>query len=215
MGSHLKPKILTVFLGFFILMASCSNNVPQVQNAKLNIIFDYETMDSLPEARIGVFVEATSNPRRFDKIIVTPKGTDYSWEVTELVLADNNAQKYCGAVNLVMPLKEYFPTGEYEIEFIQADEEKSDVKIGLFYDKNLYSVKGTEISGVMNRMSGSKMLKIYDAEKKIIYYGPRTVELRDARNIWNNFRDAAEFQETWVCGNIICNLPVEKVEPGN
>lgn len=210
-------RLTSVFIICFctLFCLSCSNNVPQVHNAKLNIIFDYDSMESLPNVRMGIFVEATSNPRRFEKITVAPKGKDYSWEVTDLLLAESHEQKYSGAVNLVMPKDEQFPTGEYQIEYIQSDEETSDIKIGLFYDKKLYELKGSDVAQYMTNAMGSKMIKIYDENKKIIYYGPRTVELRDARNIWNNYREAAEFQETWVNGSVICNMPIEKVEPGN
>ena len=70
---------------------------------------------------------------------------------------------------------------------------------------------------LMKQYYGTKMLTIYDEYKSVIYYGPRSVELSDARGIWNNYRDAAEFQESWVNqnGTVICNLPVEKVVPGN
>ena len=79
------------------------------------------------------------------------------------------------------------------------------------------SGKAGEVPDIMKKYYGTRMLTIYDDAKKVLYYGPRTAELNDARGIWNNYRAAAEFQESWVNqnGTVICNLPLEKVVPGN
>lgn len=216
MDIHLHSKKL-LFLAVILiaLFCSCSNNVPDVRLARLSVVFDYESMDSLPQARLSVFVEAHSNPRRFGTITVAAKGSDFSWEVNDLLYAQNDETKYLGAVNLVMPQNQQFPTGEYDVSFIQMDEEKSDVKIPLFYDKTLYTTKGSDASKVMNNAMSSRMLKVYGENKMVLYYGPWTKEFTDARSIWNVYRDAQEYQETWVNpgGTVICNLPVQKVSP--
>lgn len=206
-----------MLLALVLAVCSCSNNVPQVRDARLSIIFDYETMDSLPSARLGVFVESVSNPHRFGLIKVQAQDCDYSWETGDFVMAQNNEQKFCGAVNLVMPQNQKFATGDYNVQFVQDDEEKIEVKLTLDYNTSFYDFKAQEAVDFMNKNMGSRLLKIYDENKKVIYYGPRTPELNDARRIWNLYREAAEFQETWISssGNVICNLPVEKVTPGN
>ena len=218
MDIHLHFKKL-FFLAFVLLVAlcSCTNNAPDLNSARLSVIFDYADMESLPAARLGVFVEAASNPHRFGTITVSTKKSDISWEVNDLLFAQNEDQKYLGAVNLVMPQDLKFPTGEYDITFVQLDEEQVEVKVPLFYDKTLYETKGSEAARVMSRSMASRMLKIFDENKKVIYYGPWTNEFTDARSIWNVYREAREYQETWVSGGgtVICNLPVEKVAPGN
>ena len=185
--------------------------------ARLSVVFDYESLDELPKARLAVFVEAHSNPRRVGTITVAAKGNDFSWEVNDLLFAQNDETKYLGAVNLVMPQSQQFPTGEYNVSFIQMDEEQSDVKVPLFYDKTLYETKGSDASKVMNDAMASRMLKVYGENKKVLYYGPWTREFTNSRSIWNVYRDAQEFQETWVSpgGSVICNLPVQKVVPDN
>ena len=212
----------TVFLFSFVLSliivcGSCSNTVPDINNAKLSIIFDYESYEALPTARLSVFVEAASNPRRFESIYVSSNQSELVWESNNLVLAENEEIKYCGLTNLVMPQKEIIPTGEYTITFTQFDEEKKEIKTTLNYDKELYNTKGSDVPKVMSRFTYLKMITIYDSEKKVLYYGPRTMEMADSRGIWNQYRDAAEFQESWMNANstIICNMPLEKVVPGN
>ena len=116
-----------------------------------------------------------------------------------------------------MPEKEIIPAGEYKITFTQSDDEAKEVVRTLNYDKQLYDTKGSDVAALMGKTSATKMITIYDNEKKVLYYGPRKRELSDSRRIWNEYRTAAEFQESWVNSNgtVICNMPVEKVEPGN
>ena len=196
---------------------SCSNNVPEIQNTKMMVVFDYENMQDLPKARLSIFVEATSNPRRFETVTVSCDKNEYIWEATDLVLASDASNNYCGVTNFVMPANEQIPSGEYTIVFRQSDEEEKEIKRTLSYDKSLYKAKATDVPDIMKKYYGTRMLTIYDDTKKVIYYGPRSAELNDARGIWNNYRDAAEFQESWVNqnGTVICNLPLEKVQPGN
>ena len=213
-----KHKILlALFFVSSLFFFACSNNVPQIQNARFSVVFDYENYEDFPTARLSVFVEATSSVRRFDTIKITCDQNEYLWEATDLIFAADENNTYCGITNIVMPAKEQIPSGEYTIVFHQSDDEEKEIKRTLSYDKTLYETKANDVPDLMRRLYGTKMLTIYDDTKKVIYYGPRTTELMDARGIWNNYREAAEFQESWVNqnGTVICNMPLEKVTPGN
>ena len=214
---QLKSFFILLAATIIVFITACSNNAPQVKDARISIIFDYEAMDKLPEARLGIFVEASSNPRRFGTVTVDAKGADFSWSVNDLIIAQNHEQKFCGAVNLVMPKNEQFPMGEYKVQFIQEDEEKTEHKLTLSYDKSLYKLKADDAVQLMDSNRSERMLKVYNADNKVIYYGPRTSELNDSRSIWNHYREASEFQESWISsnGSVIVNLPVEKVSPDN
>lgn len=212
-----RQFIILLILVLTTVICACSNNVPELGNARLSVVFDYDSNDSLPQARLSVFVEAVSNPRRFDTITVSSNQNEYIWEASDLILAADESKNYCGVTNFVMPANQKIPSGEYTILFRQSDDEEKEIKRILSYDKSLYETKGEDVPQVMKKFYSTRMLTIYDASKKIIYYGPRSAELSDARGIWNNYRDASEFQESWVnqSGTIICNLPMEKVVPGN
>ncbi len=198
-------------------ICSCSNNVVQTSHAQLAIIFDYDSEDSLPKARFSVFVEAVSNPNRLESIVVKADKKEYIWESDQLIRAQTEVVKYCGLSNLVMPVDEKIPSGNYTITYYQADQEKKEMKATLSYNQDFYEAKVKDIPALMNKYMGARMLTIFGEDKQILYYGPRTSQFSDARGIWNEYRDAVEFQETWISsgGNIICNLPVEKVVPGN
>lgn len=220
-NSKLK-KTLSLICGtwaflFLLIFSSCTNNVIQSSDAKLSIIFDYASYDELPRARLSVFVEAVSNPNRMESISLSCDKKEYVWESDNLVRAQNNEVKYCGLTNLVMPENEKIPAGEYSITYIQSDNEKKEMKASLNYDSGFYDIKAADVGNLMQRYMGARMLTVYGEDNKILYYGPRSSQYSDARGIWNEYREAQEFQESWVssAGNIICNLPVEKVIPGN
>ncbi|MCR4900728.1 MAG: hypothetical protein K5907_07940 [Treponema sp.] len=211
-------KASFLFLMLALLgICSCSNNVVQTSHAQLAIIFDYDSEDSLPKARFSVFVEAVSNPNRLESIVVKADKKEYIWESDQLIRAQTEVVKYCGLSNLVMPVDEKIPSGNYTITYYQADQEKKEMKATLSYNQDFYEAKVKDIPALMNKYMGARMLTIFGEDKQILYYGPRTSQFSDARGIWNEYRDAVEFQETWISsgGNIICNLPVEKVVPGN
>lgn len=209
-----KNNLISLLAALAVTFISCSNTVPQIHNTSCSVIFDYSSYDDFPKARLSIFVETTSNPRRFDSIIVTCDQNEYVWEATDLILAADDKNTYCGTTNLVMPANEQIPFGEYTITFHQSDDEQEEIKRTLVYDKTPYTVKGKDLS---QNFYGEKMLKVYNSENEIIYYGPRTAELKDARGIWNNYPNAVEFQESWIGqnGTVICNMPLEKVVPGN
>ena len=211
-----KYNLLLIFTAI-IFFSACSNNAPQIQNARFSVVFDYENMDDLPKARLSVFVETTSNPRRFDTVTVRCDKNEFVWEANDLVLAEDETNTYCGITNLVMPADEKIPTGEYTIIFKQSDDEQMEIKRTISYDKLLYVTKADGVQGIMRKYYGTKMLTVYDENKTVLYYGPYSEELSDARRIWNNYRDAAEFHESWVNqnGTVICNMPLKKVTPGN
>ena len=209
-----RKNIISLFLLASLLFFSCSNNAPQIQNTSFSVIFDYSDYDQFPQARLSVFVETGSNPRRFDSIIVTCDQNEYVWEAGDLILAADDKNTWCGTTNLVMPANEKIPNGEYTIVFHQSDDEEETIKRALNYDNSPYEIKGRDLA---QNFSGTRMLKVYDAEKTVIYYGERTEELKDSRGIWNLYPQAQEFQESWIGknGSVICNMPVEKVVPGN
>ena len=204
-----KHSFLFLFIFFALAISSCSNNVPELGNSRLSVVFDYNSLDELPKARLSIFVESVSNPRRFDTITVSSNQNEYVWQASDLILAADADKTYCGVTNFVMPANQKIPSGEYTIIFRQADDEQTEIKRILSYDKSLYETKGSDVPQVMKKFYSSRMLTIYDES--------RTSELLNARGIWNNYREAAEFQESWInqSGTIICNLPMEKVEPGN
>ena len=214
-----KKTFFLSFLSLFFIysFSSCSNNAPELNNATLSIIFDYDSYEELPKARLCVFVEASSNPTRFETIHVSSDKNELEWQSDDLILAENGQIKYCGLTNLVMPEKEIIPAGEYTITFRQSDAEEKQVKTKLRYEPLLYETIGSDVPDLIKHLFFTKMITIYDEEKNIIFYGQRTRELSDSRGIWNTFPTAAEFQESWINLNntVICNMPMEKVTPGN
>lgn len=217
MGNHLVRKIffLITFLSFLFICASCSSHTPNVRNAKVIVVFNYESLEDYPKASFSVFVDSISNPRRFETIDISSTKTEYQWKAENLIYGENDDNLFCGITNLIMPQNENIPQGEYKITYYQADEEKIDVRAYLSYDDTFYKTKGSEVSSIMNNNRGSKRITIFDSENQIMYYGERTPELSSSRKIWNEYNKADKYQESWISANgkVICTMPIEKLKP--
>lgn len=210
----LQFSTLCIFsLLFFII--SCSSNVPEVKSANTSIIFEYENEDSLPTARFSVFVEAESDPRRFETMKVRSLIKDFEWETDEIAKIDGKNGKYAGYTNFVMPKGEKIPTGRYSVVFVNADEEEVEAEFYLDFNSRFYEMKPGEIADYMKNHNGMNKLALYDENKILIFYGERTDDYKTVRDIWYHYREAQEFQDIWTAQNnsVICILPIELVQP--
>ena len=191
MGSHFR-NFIKYFSIFFlvqvILLSSCTQSVPEYKNATATIIFDYSSTDSLPAARLSVFVESLSDVRRYETINVKAMENNYIWDVSEIIKFKAADKMYAGNTNIVMPSNEQFPVGEYSICYVNANLEKMESKILVNYDSAFYDKKASEVPEFMKSKFGKKNISIYDKDNKLLYYGERTDQLGDTRKIWNKTR---------------------------
>lgn len=219
MGSSFNKKYLS-FLFFCLLvffLTACTNVTPDIKKAKLTVIFDYSHNEATPTARMGVFVESTENPYRFESIKIIPQNQDYVWMTSDIVTAEVDETKYCGITNLRMPGKENFVEGDYKLVYQQADMKAGELQTNLKYIKDFYTTIGKDVPDVMKKNRGERYISIYDEDNTVIYYGLRGSNLSDARNIWVEYNNAKTFQDVWVSGNgtTMCVMPIEQVRPGN
>lgn len=207
-------KTVLIFL-CYVLFASCSQNLPEVKQANGTIVFEYENEDSFPNARMTVFVESVSDPRRYDTIKVQSYNQDFEWETEEISMIQGTKKKYAGYTNFVMPEGEKFPAGRYNAVYINADEEEVSSDFSIDYDLALYEIKASDLPAFMKKHNGTNKIAIYNQQEMLIFFGEKNNDLRTTRDIWNQFREADSFQEIWEAGNrtVICVLPKELVRP--
>ena len=215
--SFFKALHLSSILLSLVLMASCTQVVPEVKYSSLSVVFEYKNEKSLPTARLCVFAETVSDARRYESINVKSVQNGFSWDVTDVYKIKSYDRMYAGTTSLVVPEGEKIPTGPYEIVFYNADLEKVETQSSLNYDLDFYESKSGDIPEMMRKRGGRKNIAIYDKEGKMLYYGERTDKLDDTRKIWNKYRNAASFNEVWKLPNnsVICVMPLELVVPSN
>lgn len=209
---HLSSVLLSI-----LLMASCTQVVPEVKYSSLSVVFDYKDEKTLPSARLCVFVETVSDARRYESINVKSAQNGFTWDVNDVFKIKSYDRMYAGNTSLLVPEGEKIPTGLYDVVFYNADLEKVETQTNLNYDSEFYECKSGDIPEMMRKRGGRKNIAIYDKEGKMLYYGERTDKLDDTRKIWNKYRNAASFNEVWKLPNnsVICVMPLELVVPSN
>lgn len=215
--SFFKALLLSSILLSILLMASCTQVVPEVKYSSLSVVFDYKDEKTLPSARLCVFVETVSDARRYESINVKSAQNGFTWDVNDVFKIKSYDRMYAGNTSLLVPEGEKIPTGLYDVVFYNADLEKVETQTNLNYDSEFYDCKSGDIPEMMRKRGGRKNIAIYDKEGKMLYYGERTDKLDDTRKIWNKYRNAASFNEVWKLPNnsVICIMPLELVVPSN
>jgi len=216
-------KLLTFIKAFFSLsllliifgFTSCTQELPEIRYANLTVIFEYNKLDALPSSRLSVFVESISDVRRYESINVKNKENGFIWEVSELIRIRNAEKMYAGNTNLMPPSDEIIPTGNYEIVYSNADNEKTETNYKLEYDTLFYETPGSQIPDLMKTKRAKKYISIYDKNDKLLFYGERNEQLSDNRKIWNRYSSAAYFHDVWILPDksVICLMPKELVTP--
>ena len=210
-------RISFLFLLILIFPFSCSQNLPEARFALPSLIFEYEKTDSLPTARLSIFVESTSDVRRYQRITLKSVKNDYVWDTYDIVKFKSAEKMYAGYTNFVMPGEELIPSGEYQVTYENADGEKIDIKTFLNYDSSFYTKKADEIPEFMASKRAINSIIIFNAEKSVLYFGEKKDELSNSRKIWNKYRDAAFYQEVYALADnsVMCVMPVMDVLPDN
>lgn len=203
----------SLFLIFPLFLLSCSQNLPDVARIDYSVIFDFQDDENLPNARLSVFVESYSDVRRVEKITITSTKNQFCWQINNPDLIENKGTQWCGNANLKMPNKDFFPLGIYKVQYENSDENSDNDKFTLNYDTKIYNQKATEIPDFLRGKNAKNKIIIYDMEKTIIYFGERKKEMKDVRGIWNQFSNAAFYQDVWTLprNTVICVLPIKEV----
>lgn len=199
---------------FAASFAGCSENLPEVRSADYSLIFEYESENSYPTARLSVFVETLSDVRRADEIILVSENSDFSWETDDIIMLENSKKKWAGYTNFVLPEPEKIPEGRYSVTYIDATGEEVTADLNISYDKKLYSLKENQVNDYMIKNNRFKKIAVYDDLNTLIYYGEEEYDLNSNSKILNRYRSAAYKTVIWcnVNNSIICILPKEKLK---
>jgi hypothetical protein len=214
-----KRFIKNFFLFFFLILLvfSCKQVSPEMRGVSTCVVFDYSDYQTLPQARLSIYVDSNSDVRRVDSIEINSLTTDLKWiiENEEIQLFNDSKKQWAGNSNLYMPYKNQFPNGQYELIFKNADEKFQKSKVNLKYDSAFYEKLADEIPSFMESKKGKKQIAIFDKENKMIYFGEQDEELKNNRAIWLKYKDAAFYKEIWTLSDnsVMCILPKKDVVP--
>lgn len=214
-----KRFIKNFFLFFFLIISvsACKQVSPEMRSVSACVIFEYSDYETLPNARLSIYIDSNSDVRRIDSIELNSLTTDFKWKIEneEIQLIADSKKQWAGNSNLYMPYKNQFPTGQYELIYKNADEKFLKSKTRLNYDSAFYEKFAGEIPAFMESKKGKKQIAIFDKEKKMIYFGEQKEELKNNRAIWLKYKDAAFYKEIWTLSDnsVMCILPKKDVVP--
>ena len=211
------PKISKIFLifSFCVLLFSfigCSQNLPEIYQTQYSVVFTYDDYTSKPNARLSIFVETGSDPRRCERMEITSYSSDYTWNTKQIEKIATIDRKWAGNVNFIVPENEKIPKGKYDIKYVSADESEKVNHITVTYDQTYYDSVATEVPSLM-RYKGVENIAIFDTNRTLLYLGEKTEELTTKGDIFNTYNDAVYYQDVWFSNDnsVICILPENKL----
>lgn len=212
--NHSKLKISFFSILAILLFVSCQQTLPELTQSNYSVIFDYKDEESLPTSRLSVFVESSSDVRRYNHIQVSSKESDLTWNIDEISRITSNGIQWAGNTNLVVPENQVIPQGIYELIYFNADDKSDKEYIDVSYDPKIYSLNYKELIEYMKNKPSVSEIIIYDAEGKVLYYGNKLSEFSNVRGIWNAYSNAVTYQDILCLPGryTICILPEKKVQ---
>lgn len=200
----LKISILSFFIAGLV---SCAQNIPEVVRSEGTLIFEYADEESMPEVRLAVYTETSSDPRRTSSVEVLCLENGFQWESDRIVIYESGDQSFAGVQNLYMPQDRPFAGGEYQVVYKTLTEEKDQNRFYLSAHYDVYSMTVSEAEQYMRERNGRKKLMIFDEEGHVLFYG----EPSDFPDPLNSFPETASYRYVWTCsGNLMCLLPCVK-----
>ncbi len=212
--NHSKLKISFFSILAILMFVSCQQTLPELTQSNYSVIFDYKDEESLPTSRLSVFVESSSDVRRYNRIQVSSKESDLTWNIDEISRITSNGIQWAGNTNLVVPENQVIPQGIYELIYFNADDKSDKEYIDVSYDPKIYSLNYKELIEYMKNKPSVSEIIIYDAEGKVLYYGNKLSEFSNVRGIWNVYSNAVTYQDILCLPGryTICILPEKKVQ---
>ena len=211
------PKFFKLFLvsSFSVLLLSfigCSQNLPEIYQTQYSVVFTYKDETSKPDARLSIFVETGSDPRRCERMEITSNSSNYTWNTKKIEKFATIDRKWAGNVNFIVPENEKIPTGKYDIKYVSADESEKVNHIIVTYDQVYYDSVASDVPSLM-RYKGVQNIAIFDNNRALLYLGEKTEELSTKGDIFNTYNEAVYYQDVWFSNDnsVICILPENKL----
>ncbi|MCQ2573717.1 MAG: hypothetical protein MJ182_07465 [Treponema sp.] len=199
---------------FFILFFSCSQNLPELNSVSGTAVFEYENGNELPDFRLGVYIDVSSDVHRVEKIRLVCLENDFQWECVNPVKVESGKKKYAGYSDFVMPEKDIFPMGKYMVWYTDANGNEENSILNLAFSQEIYEKTASEASEYLKNHNGTENWAVFDENSVLIFYGEREFTL-GVEDLWYRFPTADFVRTVWTRSNgrEICILPAVYKNP--
>lgn len=187
-------KIYKFFLVFGIFfLFGCSNSTPNVSNCSSTVIFSYSDDESLPDVKFSAFVGSISDVRRVDYLTFKNRSSNFEWIVDNpYIFADSNNSWACG-LNLKHNKNQKIPLGIYDVVFQDAQGNKADDILNVFYPEELYNKNFKNAVEILEKQT-LKKIAIYDKDNNLLYYGFYKNNWNDDKSIFGNIEHSFKYR---------------------
>ncbi len=220
-----KKNILFLTVIFITLvtvsLASCADESIRASDIGVNIVFDYESYDSLPRQRLSAYVKVDSDVKRIKTITVSNSTYPLEWKVNSPRLVSNNpkaigteprskndAKYYAGYSNFTVEKGMSFPTGSYKFTCTDYDDKTFDFNFYVSYPSYLSNARASEYPSVFT--SGYSVFYAIYADGILVYYGEKNPDWDNPAKLKDYYENATSYRVCYkLNGNVVCMMPEE------
>lgn len=198
------------FLAFFcvLVLFSCSEDRVNILSLNSNLILDWQDDESLPEQRLCVFAELSSNARRLESLIVKRDG--YVWNIDSPILIQSGDRQWAGSPHLEPPVglngaAGSFAPGDYFVECVDAAGEKAQGSFFVAYDKSLLDSFAKDLPQKIP--AAKERLAVYSESNELLYFDERKESWFDDEAVFKGVKNSSYYRKTRMTGNLLCFEP--------
>ena len=202
-----------IFLSFSFF--SCAESDADVVSASGTMIFDFSDAESVPSARLAVFVQLTSDVRRTDNFTISNAESGYSWSVAKPGIFTGLNKSYAYSLNLSAPVGEDIPQGSYFVSYYDAAGSEDTIRFSVSYKKELFEATSSKCKEILE--NAAENVAIYDESGELLFMGKARSSWKTNEAILRDYRLAYTKRICYVTpGNtVICMMPSEKLKEEN
>lgn len=203
-------KKLFLLFPFFLFLFSCSQNLPELNTVAGTVIYDFESEESTPDLRLGVFVDVSSDAHRAEFLKIVCFQNDFEWECNKPEKVSNGKKQYVGYANFVMPGKDSFPQGKYTVYYTDANGNEESCIMNISYSTEILQMTPAETAEHLKTLHAVENLAVFDEEAVLIFYGEKSDELQNIESVWRRYPAADSARTVWTrnSGREMCIFPV-------
>ena len=189
--------------------SSCADAAPELVSVTGTMVFDYEDSDSLPSARLAVFVQTSTEVQRVDSLLAVSRDDGYNWRIDSPQQFKSGDRQWACYTNLQSAENVRFPKGVYDFQYVDAAGEEAWTSFVVSYPDELFETKSGDIKSVLSSLSDS--VALYDKSNMLIYFGKNKSNWNSNANIIREYPAAVTIRHCLSnSGNrVVCLLPAE------
>lgn len=199
-------KLLFLFAPLFILLFSCSQNLPELNAVSGTTVFEFESENENPVMKLSVFIDVTSDVHRAAGLRLECLQNDFKWECDNPLRFESGKKKYAGYTDFVMPGNKPFPAGKYILWYIDANGNEDSAVVNINYQRDFLTMTSKEAEDFCSKSEGVENWAVFDADSVLLYYSEKGESLT-LEDLWNRYPKAETIRTVWSLNREIVLFP--------